>query len=161
MGHDKLASEARHSKVQGFDDVSSWVIGVTLLLSGVPHFGNPYYFLGSVYAYDLVNPGLGQLVAMVLPVLQLVLAVCLVTRLMRDGAHLIVLLMLVGFAALQTTAKLRGLDISCGCFGSSEETIGWFSLSVIYGLLILSLARNAICILTIRAQYVAQPDVQA
>jgi putative oxidoreductase len=133
-----------------FDDFASWVLGVALLLSGIPHFGNPYYFLGSVYAYDLVGPGVGQLVAMVLPVLQLLLAACLITRLFRSGAHLIVLPMLFGFALLQTSAKLRGLDIACGCFGPGEETIGWLSLSVVYCLLGVSVVRNVACGLSLR-----------
>jgi putative oxidoreductase len=130
-------------KLRDFEDLASWIIGVALLLSAIPHFGNPYYFLGSVYSYDLVGAGLAQLVAMVLPMLQLLLAACLITRLFRPGAHLIVLPMLLGFAILQTSAKLRGLDIACGCFGPNEDAIGWFSLTVVYGLLTLSIVRNA------------------
>lgn len=123
------------------DDLTSWILGVALLLSGVSHFNNPYFFLGSVYAYEIFGPGLGQLVAVVLPVLQLLLAVCLITRFLRPGAHSIVLPMLLAFALLQTSAKVRGLDISCGCFGPGEERIGWFSLTVIYSLLTLSFLR--------------------
>ena len=138
------------TKLGVFDDFASWVLGVALLLSGIPHFGNPYYFLGSVYAYDLVGPGVGQLVVMVLPGLQLLVAACLITRQFRPGAHLIVLPMLLGFALLQTSAKLRGLDIACGCFGPGEETIGWSSLTVVYALLALSVVRNVAYGLSLR-----------
>jgi len=129
-------------KLRDFDDLVSWILGIALLLSGIPHVGNPYYFLSSVYAYDLVGPGIGQLVAMVLPILQLLLVACLITRFFRPGAHLIVLPMLLGFALLQTLARLRGLDIGCGCFGPDEDRIGWFSLTIIYSLLTLSILRN-------------------
>ncbi len=137
-------------KHRDFDNLASWILGVALLLSGIPHLGNPYYFLSSVYAYDLIGPGLGQLVAMVLPILQLLLAACLITRFFRPGAHLIVLPMLLGFAILQTSAKLRGLDIGCGCFGPDEDTIGWFSLTIIYSLLTLSILRNITCGMSLR-----------
>jgi len=130
------------SRLRDFDNLASWILGIALLLSAIPHLGNPYYFLGSVYAYDVVGPGLGQLVAMVLPILQLLLAACLISGLFRSGAHLVVLPILLAFAFLQTSAKLRGLDIPCGCFGPCEDSIGWFSLALIYGLLTLSVARN-------------------
>jgi hypothetical protein len=53
------------------------------------------------------------------------------------------LFLLCCFATVQTSAWLRGLDISCGCFGPGHDSpIGWFSLSLVYGLLVLSLLRN-------------------
>lgn len=125
------------------DAAVSWILGTALIVSGIPHWGNPYFFLGSVYAYNLVDPGVGQLVVMILPTLQLILGVCLIMGLMRGGAHLLTLVLLLGFAVLQTSAKLRGLDISCGCFGPRHETtIGWETLSTIYALLTLSLIRH-------------------
>jgi len=48
-------------------------IGVMLLVSAVRHLSNPYYFLGSIYAYHVVGPNTGKFIAMTLPMLQLVL----------------------------------------------------------------------------------------
>jgi putative oxidoreductase len=125
-----------------FDAVVAWLLGVSLICSSVPHLGNPYFFLGSVYGYKLVGPGIGQIVAMVVPFLEVVLAACLITNLFRGAAHAITLSMLLVFVIVQTSAKLRGLDIPCGCFGPRHETaIGWFTLSVVYGLLFLALTR--------------------
>lgn len=125
-----------------FDAAVSWLLGVSLICSCVPHLGNPYFFLGSVYSYKLVGPGVGQIVAMTLPFLQLVLASCLLTSLFRDAAHTITVVMLVAFAAAQTTALIRDLGISCGCFAVRHESeVGWFSLSLIYGLLLLAVTR--------------------
>lgn len=132
------------------DAIASWVIGVSLLLGAIPHLGNPYFFLGSIYDYRLVNPGIGQLVAMTLPWLELIVAVCLIARLFVDSAHAVALCMFAVFASVQTAAYVRGLGISCGCFGASHETvIGWFSLSLVYGLLLLAVARNLICHLSL------------
>ncbi len=55
------------------DALLSWVFGIVMLLAAMAHLENPYYFLGSVYAYKLVDPGLGQAVAMILPLLQLLI----------------------------------------------------------------------------------------
>lgn len=130
------------SRFASFDAVVAWLLGVSLICSSVPHLGNPYFFLGSVYGYKLVGPGIGQIVAMVLPFLEVVLAACLITNLFRGAAHAITLAMLVVFLTVQTSAKLRGLDISCGCFGPRHETeIGWITLSIVYGLLFLAVVR--------------------
>ncbi|MDR0609753.1 MAG: hypothetical protein LBG58_06560 [Planctomycetaceae bacterium] len=53
----------RSSWFSTYDIIVTWVIGVAFLLAGVPHWGNPYYFLGSVYTYKLVDPDVGQMVA--------------------------------------------------------------------------------------------------
>jgi hypothetical protein len=87
-----------------------------MLIAAIPHWENPYYFLGSVYAYKLVDPGIGQMVAISLPFIQLVLAVLLLTRISIDTAHFACMFLFLCFAIVQTTAFLWGLDISCGCF---------------------------------------------
>jgi len=120
-------------------------LGLSFLIAGFPHWANSYYFLGSVYAYQLVEPGVGQVVAMSFPIIQLVIALCLLTRTFLDASHLATMGFLIGFATVQTSAYMRGLYISCGCFGPGvDSTIGWFSLSLVYGLLTLSVIRNAI-----------------
>lgn len=125
-----------------FDAVVAWVLGISFIASGVPHLGNPYFLLGSIYSYDLVGPRLGQMLAMWLPFLLVILATCLISGLLRGGAHLIALPVLFGFATIQTIAKARGLEISCGCFGPRHEsTIGWSTLPIIYALTLLSLTR--------------------
>ena len=135
----------RTSRFEIFDGIVSWVLGISLIVSAIPHLGNPYFFLGSVYAYQMVCPNIGQLVVMVLPVLQLFLAVCLIGRFFVDVANFLTLGCFLAFATVQTTAYFRGLDISCGCFGPGyDDPIGWFSLSLVYGLLTLSVIRNAI-----------------
>jgi hypothetical protein len=128
-----------------FDPILSWVFGIVLLCSGIPHLTNSYYFLGSVYAYEFVSPGLGQLVAMVLPILQLILAVCLITRTWSDAAHLLVMTMFGCFVVVQALAYFRGLDISCGCFGPCHQTqVSIASLLAVSGLFLLSAGRNAV-----------------
>ena len=73
-----------------FDATVSWLLGVSLV-AVTPHLGNPYFFLGSVYSYRLVGPGIAEIVAMVFPFLEVVLAACLITNLFRGAAHSITL----------------------------------------------------------------------
>lgn len=127
----------------GTDCVLSWAFGLVLIASGIPHFDNPYLFLGSVYAYDLFDLGLGQVVAMVLPVLEMIVAVCLVARFCFDAAHCLALAMFFAFSLVQTLTYVRGLEIPCGCFGPRHETmIGPYTLATVYALFLLSTVRN-------------------
>lgn len=115
------------------------VLGGFLILSGLPHLSNPYYFLGSVYRYELTSPGIAQFVAMTLPFLQLILAVCLIFRLFYLAAHTLTLLMLFMFTIIQLSVIFRGLDISCGCFGPRySSNISISTIITVGGLLLLS-----------------------
>jgi len=129
-----------------FDAIVTWTFGLAFLIAGFPHWSNSYFFLGSVYAYKLVEPGVGQMIAMTMPVIQLVLALCFLIRVFLDASHLATLFLLICFTTVQTSAVVRGLDISCGCFGPGHDSpIGWFSLSLVWGLLTLSVIRNVLC----------------
>lgn len=137
--------ENSNSLWYAFDALLSWVFGIVLLFAAIPHLENSYHFLGSVYAYKLVDPGIGQMVAMILPLMQLTIAVLLIGRIFVDTANFIVVILFGVFATVQSLAYFSDLGISCGCFGPEHDSpIGWSSLSLVYGLLTLSVIRNAI-----------------
>jgi hypothetical protein len=132
----------KFSAVQFFDCLSTWFFGIVMLVAAIPHLDNPYYFLGSVYSYKLVEPGIGQAVVMILPLLQLVLAVCLILRVQVDAASFASMTLFGIFFCVQLFAYLGGLDISCGCFGPQHSSqIGVASLSFVGILFLLSLSR--------------------
>lgn len=124
--------------------VSEIAVGLVFLASSVPHLENPYLFLGSVYAYGLVGPRFGEVVAIILPYLQLVTAICLLGRILLGGALLTSCLLLSTFFLVQLSAFVRGLKISCGCFGPVHSNqVGVSSLFWLTILLIVSIARFA------------------
>lgn len=101
------------------------VICFVLLRSALAHLVNPYFFLSSIYEYDVATIGVGEAVALVLPHLQLVVAICLLLSLWEQSALFVAASMLTAFAMLQGIAHVRGLEISCGCFGATgSEAIG-------------------------------------
>jgi hypothetical protein len=130
---------------RGIDLGSSLLIGVIFIVSGADHLLNPYYFLGSVYSYGICGPRTGQVVAVILPALQLVVGASLLVRLWRDAAHFLALSMLLAFASAQGVAFVRGLDISCGCFAACEETpIGLSTVLPLLGLILASALRASL-----------------
>ncbi len=104
---------------------------IVLGYSAIIHLDNPLFFLGSVYAYDLFGSTMGVLIAAVVPGFQLTLALFLLfdVRFFRTG-YILSALFFMTFCLLQTSAIIRQLDISCGCFGASEAKISWRSIAI-------------------------------
>lgn len=104
-------------------------LGFVLVRSALAHLADPYFFLSSVYDYQLTGVQIGEAVALLLPHMELAVGSCLVLGVWRRAAVLVAAAMFITFLALQVSAWSRGLSISCGCFGASgSEQIGLESL---------------------------------
>ncbi len=142
----------------GYQFLAGIVLAWFWLRSGLPHITNAYYFLSSIYSYEIVGPTLGVAAAMGLPALQMVLAAGLVTRRFVGGALLLSSLWLTVFAAAQVSALVRGLEIGCGCFGAAErQLIGGRSLTTTSLLLIVALS-GFICWFLVPRPPIARPE---
>jgi uncharacterized membrane protein YphA (DoxX/SURF4 family) len=100
-------------------------LGGILLLAGIVKLRQPYRFLGTVYEYQLVGGGAGQVVAALLPWLEVVTAVCLLTGICVRGALLTSLVMLLVFSGVLARSLLHSDSIACGCFGSDDPISLW------------------------------------
>jgi hypothetical protein len=103
--------------------LSRLVLGCVLLSSSVAKLRQPYDFLANVYQYELVSPKIGLLVAMALPWLELLLAICLFGGVFLGGSFLLTVSLAAIFIAAQLSVLHRGMFISCGCFGGPAETV--------------------------------------
>jgi len=114
-------------------------LGCLFIWSSLPKVFLPHAFLGDVYAYRLVGPTSGMMVAMILPWLELLTGMCLLGGLFVSGALLTCMGMAVIFLVGVSWALYQGLNISCGCFGSSASVpIGYGTLIRIIAILISS-----------------------
>jgi len=102
-------------------------LGGLFLWSSLSKIRQPYDFLSTIYNFELVGPKAGMLVAMVLPWLELLVAICLIGGIFVSGALLVCIGMSAMFTFVIVSALYRGLDISCGCFGSSAEIINYYT----------------------------------
>lgn len=90
---------------------------ILFLWSAVSKLANPGTFLGSVYGYEVPLPRYWlQLVAVVLPWVELICGLLLLIRVWTDAAWLCVAGLMAVFVAATGQAWARGLKISCGCF---------------------------------------------
>ena len=94
-----------------------WLLGALMLWAAVSKLAEPTDFLGSIYAYDLPLPrALLQLVAVVLPWLELLCGLLLIANVWSETALVTLIGLLAVFVLATGQAWARGLEISCGCF---------------------------------------------
>jgi hypothetical protein len=104
----------------------AWLCGLIYVLAAVPKLLEPVAFYRSVLAYRLVPEGPAWVLAHTLPWLELMAGLALVApsaSCRRAGAGWVAVLSVVFLLALASVGA-RGMDISCGCFGTGA---GWWN----------------------------------
>ena len=124
--------------------VSQIVVGVIFLFAALPKIGDLGSFALQLHNYRMMPVALENLMAMTLPWIELVIALALLLGIYaRSGAVLSAGLMGVFLLAIGQ-AVARGLDIDCGCFGTTDaaevgftklaEDVGFLALAVVASL---------------------------
>ena len=106
--------------------ILTWVF----VAAALPKIKDPVVFAESVSAFRVVGPSLSLWVALVLPWLELTLGIGILLPQLKRSSGLLIALLLVVFIGLHASALIRGLEISCGCFGaeSSGESTNYLLL---------------------------------
>jgi hypothetical protein len=106
------------------------ILAVVFVVAAVPKLIDPGSFANDLLNYRLLPENLVGLVALFVPALELAIAAALLWPRYQRGAALISMLLLVGFAAAMAQARIRGIDLSCGCFGAAfESKVSWLTVA--------------------------------
>lgn len=98
--------------------VLTWVF----IRAALPKIQDPLAFAGAIEAFQIVGGPLALWVALILPWLELVVALGLLTPWLKKLSASLISGLLLVFISLHASAWARGLDINCGCFGVSESS---------------------------------------
>lgn len=142
IGDQKLITARSRQLLRVVENWISAILALVLMASSIQHINNPYAFLSSVYSYQTVGMFFGVVVAAVLPFVQLIIAMSLLSDSeSRFQCFGIASLIFFIFCVMQVVAYTRGLNISCGCFGpASDEPIGVRSIILVFACTVLSIA---------------------
>lgn len=100
--------------------IARLVLAAVFLSAAFPKIQDPGAFAASIEAFRVISGELVMWTSLILPWLELTIGIgILLPQLQRVSGILMASLLLV-FILLHSSAWLRGLDISCGCFGQSE-----------------------------------------
>ena len=95
------------------------IVGGLFIYAAAGKIGDPMKFAEEVRAYQLAPVIVTNLIAILLPWLELIAGALLIVGFWRAEARLLILLMLIGFTFGKISVELRGLNINCGCWGSA------------------------------------------
>ena len=104
-----------------------WVLGLTFIYASYHKIFAPADFAKIVYGYDLFPNGAINLIAIVLPFIELLAGLALILGVYPRSAVLIINGMLAAFILVLTINLIRGHEFNCGCFSAKEA--GYFSSS--------------------------------
>ena len=99
-------------------------LGVMFIYASMDKINDPRTFSNDIRAYQIVPFGFENLLAIILPWLELLTGLGLVIGVMVDGAALISMGLLVVFIIAISSAILRGFNIECGCGLKEGEIVG-------------------------------------
>jgi len=95
-----------------------FLVGGTFVYASFDKILHPADFAQNIFHYRLLNEFLLHPFALLIPWLELTTGLAMILGFARRGAALLIGLMLVMFMAAITSALIRDLDISCGCFST-------------------------------------------
>lgn len=97
------------------------ILGATFIYAAVDKIIHPYEFAKIIYYYKILPGGVINILALLLPWLELITGVFLIVGFWHKSSAVIVGSMLVVFLVALTSAYIRGIDISCGCFSTTSR----------------------------------------
>ena len=97
------------------------VIAVIFIYAGALKLLDPVQFAHDIDHYKILPWTIGVGLAFYLPWLEIFCGLALILRLFYRGALSILTALVVVFLVATIAAKIRGLDITCGCFGHTSQ----------------------------------------
>ena len=109
---------------------------------------DPVQFASDIDNFKILPWPVSVALAFYLPWLEILCALALVFRVLYRGALSILTASIVIFTLAITAAKVRGLDISCGCFGHASQHWSFPShlatnLAILAALLVLGFSNRS------------------
>ncbi len=117
---------------------SQIVMGLVFAWAALAKLGDLRAFADQVHNFRMVPIFAENIVALSLPWIELVAALALILGIRARAGAVVVTGLLAAFTVAIIVALLRGLDIECGCFGTSDGSrVGLVKIAQNLGLLAL------------------------
>ena len=101
------------------------VVGAVFIYAGAIKLADPLRFASDIANYQILPWPVAVWLAFYLPWVELLCGLALIFRRFFDGAVLITGCLMFGFIGASVSARARGIDISCGCFGSASSNLSF------------------------------------
>lgn len=104
-----------------------FVVVVVFIAAAIPKIIHPNQFAQAIANYQIFPYWSWNLIAAIVPMIELVASIALLFGWKRHGAMVVLLGLTFMFMLLIVSALVRDLNVECGCFGQAQAgaTIGW------------------------------------
>ena len=99
------------------------VIGAILVVAGAGKVGHAAEFAAQIAGFRLLPQAVIGPMAVELPFIEIAVGALLIAGLFTRVAAWIAVLMLAAFDGAIASAVVRGMTVSCGCFGPNDKTV--------------------------------------
>jgi uncharacterized membrane protein YphA (DoxX/SURF4 family) len=102
-------------------------VGLVFIYAGATKIADPVRFASDIANYQILAWPFAIRLAFYLPWLELLCGLALVFNRLVAGALFLTLGLMTVFIGATISAKARGIDVTCGCFGSASNhfTFAW------------------------------------
>jgi putative oxidoreductase len=123
------------------------IVGGIFIYAGVIKALDPVGFANDIDNYKMLPWFVTVRLALYLPWLEIFCGLAVIFRFLYRGGLSILIALLAVFIAASIAAKLRGLDITCGCFGHASKNWNFLQhmvvdLAIFALLIVLSFASS-------------------
>ncbi len=101
------------------------VVGALFVYAGAIKLIHPVAFASDITNYHIVPWSVAVRAALYLPWLEVLCGLALIFHRLFEGAVRITAVLMVIFIAASVSARARGINVSCGCFGSASGKLSF------------------------------------
>lgn len=101
------------------------IVGALFIYAGILKIMDPMRFALDIDNYKTLPWFIGVRLALYLPWLEILCGAALITRMLYRGGLSILAALTSVFIVATIVAKVRGLDITCGCFGHASKYLSF------------------------------------
>lgn len=114
-------SPTPHRQVKIFNYIFRATLTAVFLYAGGLKLLDPHTFYSDILSYALFPKPLAAIITYWLPPIEILCAVGLWIPRYRVASDWLIWLMLIAFTILIAVSWIRGIDITCGCFGKTDN----------------------------------------
>ena len=98
-----------------------WILGLTFIYASFHKILSPADFAKIVYGYDLFPEIFINLIAIIIPFLELIAGLALIIGVYPRSAAIVINGLLLAFIAVLAINLIRGHEFDCGCFSVNQS----------------------------------------
>jgi len=115
------------------------IVAAVFIYAGAIKALDPIRFAGDIDNYKILPWAIGVRLAFYLPWLEIFCGLALIARRLYLGGLSILTALICVFIVATVAAKVRGLDITCGCFGHASKNWSFSAHLALDSVLLISL----------------------